>query len=107
MTGVLGIVYRAIATHLIHKAGYTKPAEQDATAGRLVQLRYASRPFNTPKTANLTDAAGCRLANWAELAWSRLNQRLASAVFSSRGWNSEGILQWSRASGCRDLENYS
>ncbi len=24
MTGVLGIVYRAIATHLIHKAGYTR-----------------------------------------------------------------------------------
>jgi hypothetical protein len=24
MTGVLGIVYRAIATHLIHKAGYTQ-----------------------------------------------------------------------------------
>jgi len=24
MTAVLGIVYRAIATHLIHKAGYTR-----------------------------------------------------------------------------------
>jgi len=28
MTGVLGIVYRAIATHLSHKAGLTKPAAQ-------------------------------------------------------------------------------
>ena len=25
MTGVLGIVYRAISTHLTHKAGLTKP----------------------------------------------------------------------------------
>jgi len=28
MTRVLGIVYRAIATYLIHKAGFTKPMEQ-------------------------------------------------------------------------------
>jgi hypothetical protein len=28
MTGVLGIVYRAIATHLSHKAGLTKPVAQ-------------------------------------------------------------------------------
>jgi len=28
MTGVLGIFYRAIAAHLIHKDGYTEPAEQ-------------------------------------------------------------------------------
>jgi len=28
MTGVLGIVYRAISTHLSHKAGLTKPTAQ-------------------------------------------------------------------------------
>lgn len=28
MTGVLGIVYRAISTHLTHKAGLTKPSAQ-------------------------------------------------------------------------------
>ncbi len=28
MTGVLGIVYRTIATHLTHKAGFTKPVAQ-------------------------------------------------------------------------------
>ena len=28
MTGALGIVYRAIATHLAHKAGFTKPLAQ-------------------------------------------------------------------------------
>lgn len=28
MTGVLGIVYRTIATHLTHKAAFTKPMAQ-------------------------------------------------------------------------------
>ena len=31
MTGVLGIVYRAIATHLIHKAGYTRKTADTGT----------------------------------------------------------------------------
>jgi len=32
MGKVLGIVYRAIATQLIHKAGYTKASVQTGTA---------------------------------------------------------------------------
>jgi len=51
-----------------------------ATSGWLVQLRYASRSFNTPIAATPTEAAGCWLANWLEFAWKRLNPGLASAV---------------------------
>jgi hypothetical protein len=40
MTGVLGIVYRAIATHLIHKAGYTNQTA-DTGAVTLIQ-RFGS-----------------------------------------------------------------
>lgn len=42
------------------------PYADGTTAGRLVQLRYASGSINTPMAANLTDAAGCRLASWLE-----------------------------------------
>ena len=55
-----------------------------ATAGPLVQLMYASGSINTPMAATLTEAAGCHLAGWVELAWKRRHQGLASAAFSVR-----------------------
>ena len=43
MTGVLGIVYRAIATHLIHKAGYTK---QTAHTGAVALIQCFGSALN-------------------------------------------------------------
>ena len=43
MTGVLGIVYRAIATHLIHKAGYTK---QSAHTGAVTLIQCFGSALN-------------------------------------------------------------
>jgi hypothetical protein len=43
MTGVLGIVYRAIATHLIHKAGYTK---QTAHTGAVTLIQCFGSALN-------------------------------------------------------------
>jgi len=42
MTGVLGIVYRAISTHLTHQAGFTKPSAQTG-AVTLIQ-HFGSAP---------------------------------------------------------------
>ena len=43
MTGVPGIVYRAIATHLIHKAGYTK---QTAHTGAVTLIQRFGSALN-------------------------------------------------------------
>ena len=43
MTGVLGIVYRAIATHLIHKAGYT---QQSAHTGAVTLIQCFGSALN-------------------------------------------------------------
>jgi hypothetical protein len=43
MSGVLGIVYRAIATHLIHKAGYTK---QSAHTGAVTLIQCFGSALN-------------------------------------------------------------
>ncbi len=48
MSGVLGIVYRAIATHLAHKAGFTKPLAQTG-AVTLIQRFGSALNLNIPQ----------------------------------------------------------
>ena len=43
MTGVLGIVYRAIATHLTHKADFTKP---EAQTGAVTLIQHFGSALN-------------------------------------------------------------
>ena len=43
MTGVLGIVYRAISTHLTHKAGFTKPTAQ---TGAVTLIQHIGSALN-------------------------------------------------------------
>jgi len=48
MSGVLGIVYRAISTHLIHKADFTKPEAQTG-AVTLIQNFGSALNLNIPQ----------------------------------------------------------
>ena len=48
MTKVLGIVYRAIATYLAHKAGFAKPFTQTG-AVTLIQRLGSALNFNIPQ----------------------------------------------------------
>ena len=56
MTGVLGIVYRAIATHLSHKAGLTKPAAQ---TGAVTLIQRFGSALNSEHTFSHVVSGRC------------------------------------------------
>jgi len=79
MTRVLGIVYRTIATHLAHKAGFTKPLAQ--TAADLLLMGIALVEY---ELLPIGGSLGCPYSICAEaVLTSSFRTRLRSSIIWS------------------------
>jgi len=109
MTGVLGIVYRVIATHLAHKAGFTKPLTQTG-AVTLVQrfgsamnlnihfhMLFLDGVYIDPRLSLSNDASFRRVKAPACEELSKLTHTIAHRV--GRYLERQGLLE-------RDTGNY-
>ncbi len=73
MSGVLGVVYRAIATHLIHKAGYTQKSAHTG-AVTLIQRFGSALNLNIPSHMLFLDGVYVNGAKGASARFHRVNE---------------------------------
>ena len=79
MTGVLGIVYRAIATHLIHKAGYTRKSAHTG-AVTLIQRFGGALSLNIHFHMLFLDGVYINGAKGATARFHRVNEPTSAEI---------------------------